>query len=696
MISIIFILFTLLTYVKLHDDNGHFTNDWVVRITGGNLVATELASELGYYNLGELKGFKDTYLMRRYDHPVRSRRNSPVLTKRLSDDKRVIWAEQQVVKPRVKRGLIRRKRQDFDYNYKYPDCRYKYDDEFWDKQWYLCDTRDRPGLPRIDFNPSAVWDGLNITGRGIVVTVMDDGLEWNHTDIYPNYDPEASWDSNDNDPDPFPRYDEYDSNNHGTRCAGEIAMVANNEKCGVGVAYNAKIGGIRMLDGDVSDAVESVSIAFRIDHIDIFSASWGPSDDGMTVDGPKRLAVEALEKGIFEGRKGKGVIYVWASGNGGSKGDNCNCDGYTSSIYTLSIGSASQHGRFPWYGEKCASTMASTFSSGAYTDQKISSTDLHNQCTDDHTGTSAAAPLAAGMIALVLEANRNLTWRDVQHIVVWTSDVEPLKDNQGWKKNSVGLMYNSRFGFGLLDAEAMVKTAMTWKSVPPKSIFITDSQTQLPQPIATGKDAEIYFETNCGKNTEKEIRFLEHVQVTVDISYNKRGALELYLISPSGSKTMLLSKREKDKSIIGFKNWTFLTVHLWGEQCAGRYKLLIRDKIGEDNRGEVKKAVLTLHGTKDMPDHMKKGKIYSESTEVENIIDKTEFDDDENDEDSSRRDISDRLNALRETKGGNLDWDQLIGEKLRSIRYKTKDKFLHNPEEERSNDYAQDYFYENF
>ncbi|XP_067144653.1 neuroendocrine convertase 1-like [Centruroides vittatus] len=688
MIFVTLLLLTLITYVKLHDNNGHFTNDWVVRITGGNYVADELARELGYRNLGELKGFKDTYMMRRIDHPQRSRRNSAVLTKRLSDDRRVIWAEQQVVKPRVKRGVIRTKRANHGFLYK-DNCSNKFKDPFWSHQWYLCDTRDRQDLPRIDFNPSSVWDGLNITGRGIVLTVMDDGLEWNHTDILPNYDPEASWDSNDNDPDPFPRYDEYDSNNHGTRCAGEIAMVANNDKCGVGVAYNAKIGGIRMLDGDVSDAVESISIAFRIDHIDIFSASWGPSDDGMTVDGPKRLAIEALEKGIFEGRNGKGVIYVWASGNGGSKGDNCNCDGYTSSIYTLSIGSASQHGRFPWYGEKCASTMASTFSSGAYTDQKISSTDLHNQCTDDHTGTSAAAPLAAGMIALVLEANGNLTWRDVQHIVVWTSDVEPLKDNNGWKRNAVGLMYNSRFGFGLMDAESMVKTALKWKSVPPKYITTAQSKTEFPQPLSSGREAEIYFETDCGKNTENQVRYLEHVQVTVDVDYNRRGALELYLISPSGSRTMLLSKREKDKSAIGFKNWTFLTVHLWGEKCAGQYKLLIRDKIGEDNRGEVKKAILTLHGTKDMPEHMKGGKIYSKDSDVESIIDKSEFEDDVEDD---TNDLSDKLSEIRESNEGNLDWDQLIGERLRSLDQKNSDRFLSDFEKERNFDYVQEYY----
>lgn len=55
-----------------------------------------------------------------------------------------------------------------------------------------------------------------------------------------------------------------------------------------------------MLDGLVNDAVESVSLAHAIDHIDVFSASWGPNDDGMTVDGPKTLALEALEKGIRE------------------------------------------------------------------------------------------------------------------------------------------------------------------------------------------------------------------------------------------------------------------------------------------------------------------------------------------------------------------------------------------------------------
>lgn len=62
---------------------------------------------------------------------------------------------------------------------------------------------------------------------------------------------------------------------------------------------------------------------------------------------------------------------MWASGNGGRHEDSCNCDGYTDSIYTLSISSASDHGESPWYSESCSSTLATTFSSGAHGEKRI-------------------------------------------------------------------------------------------------------------------------------------------------------------------------------------------------------------------------------------------------------------------------------------------------------------------------------------
>jgi len=103
-----------------------------------------------------------------------------------------------------------------------------------------------------------------------------------------------------------------------------------------------------MLDGDVTDAVEAASLGLKPQHIDIYSASWGPDDDGKTVDGPGEMALKAFQEGVRKGRGGKGSIYIWASGNGGREQDNCNCDGYTNAIFTLSISSVTEDSSIPW------------------------------------------------------------------------------------------------------------------------------------------------------------------------------------------------------------------------------------------------------------------------------------------------------------------------------------------------------------
>lgn len=91
-----------------------------------------------------------------------------------------------------------------------------------------------------DMNLGPAWQ-KGYTGKGVVVSILDDGIQTNHPDLALNYDHEASTDINDNDDDPMPR--DNGDNKHGTRCAGEVAAVAFNRFCGVGVAYNASIGG---------------------------------------------------------------------------------------------------------------------------------------------------------------------------------------------------------------------------------------------------------------------------------------------------------------------------------------------------------------------------------------------------------------------------------------------------------------------
>ncbi|XP_071951938.1 neuroendocrine convertase 1-like [Antedon mediterranea] len=589
----------------LSENEPNFTNEFAVQVHGGPDVVKRLADDLGYDMLGRIGGLDDYYLLKHQEIPSRSIRSAVHVTKRLADDERIQWVEQQ-------RSIVRQKR-DYLVSEPYPEPTQMFNDEYWPKQWYLFDQRKTTDEPKTDLHVMPVWK-KNITGAGVVVSIIDDGLQKNHRDLIKNYDPKASYDYNDKDDDPSPRATANNENAHGTRCAGEVAMEANNRICGVGIAFNAKIGGIRMLDGKVTDALEAAAFSHALDHIDIFSASWGPSDDGKTVEGPGTLASKAIKTGITVGRDGKGVIYVWASGNGGRNMDNCNCDGYADSIYTISISSASSDGQSTWYGERCPSTLASTFSSDFTNSQQVITTDIDDTCTTQHSGTSASAPMAAGILALALEVNPSLTWRDVQHIIVWTSEYAPLKSNDGWKSNGIGLKVNSNFGFGLLNTHAIVEMAdpKVWKSVPPKNKCQMGSYK--PRVFSKQNKLSMMIHTTGCEGTEAEVSVLEHVQVILTLNYTRRGNLQITLTSPQGTSTNLLEPRQTDESQEGFRDWAFMSVHTWGENPSargGEWQLTIEDLGTNDgNSGVLISWELVLHGMKNQPEYQKQGRKY--------------------------------------------------------------------------------------
>ncbi|KFV84567.1 Proprotein convertase subtilisin/kexin type 6, partial [Struthio camelus australis] len=362
--------------------------------------------------------------------------------------------------------------------------------------------------------------------------------------------------------------------------------------------------GIRMLDGDVTDVVEAKSLGIRPDYIDIYSASWGPDDDGKTVDGPGLLAKQAFEHGIKKGRRGLGSIFVWASGNGGREGDYCSCDGYTNSIYTISVSSTTENGYKPWYLEECASTLATTYSSGAFYERKIVTADLRHRCTDGHTGTSVSAPMVAGIIALALEANPLLTWRDVQHLLVKTSRPVHLRAAD-WKTNGAGHKVSHLYGFGLVDAEAIVMEAKKWKSVPPQHVCV-GSLDRVPKYIRADHVVRATtLASACADHYDQHVVYLEHVVVRVTISHPRRGDLQISLISPAGTRSQLLARRVFDHSNEGFKGWEFMTVHCWGEKAAGEWTLEIHDTPSQVRnpaaQGKLKEWSLLFYGTAEHP-----------------------------------------------------------------------------------------------
>uniref|UniRef100_A0A8C0QE69 P/Homo B domain-containing protein n=1 Tax=Canis lupus familiaris TaxID=9615 RepID=A0A8C0QE69_CANLF len=545
-----------------------YVSSWAVRVSQGYREAERLARKFGFVYLGQI--FPDGQYFHLRHRGVVQQSLTPHWGHclRLKKDPKVQWFEQQTLRRRVKRSVV------------VPT------DPWFPKQWYM-NNKVQP-----DLNILQVWS-QGLSGQGVVVSVLDDGIEKDHPDLWANYDPLASYDFNDYDPDPQPRYTPSDENRHGTRCAGEVAAMANNGFCGTGVAYNARIGGVRMLDGTITDVIEAQSLSLQPQHIHIYSASWGPEDDGRTVDGPGILTREAFRRGVTKGRGGLGTLFVWASGNGGLHYDNCNCDGYTNSIHTLSVGSTTQNGRVPWYSEACASTLTTTYSSGVATDPQIVTTDLHHQCTDKHTGTSASAPLAAGMIALALEANPFLTWRDMQHLVVRASRPAQLQA-EDWRTNGVGRQVSHHYGYGLLDARLLVDMARTWLPTQPQQKCVVRI-VHTPTPILPLTQVRKNVSACAGR--ANYIRSLEHVQVQLSLSYSRRGDLEISLTSPMGTRSTLVAIRPLDVSGQGYNNWIFMSTHFWDEDPRGLWTLGLENKGYYFNTGTLYRYTLLLYGT---------------------------------------------------------------------------------------------------
>jgi kexin len=229
-------------------------------------------------------------------------------------------------------------------------------DPIFNEQWHLFN----PVQVGHDVNVTDVWM-QGITGHNATVAIVDDGLDMYSDDLKDNYFAEGSYDFNDNVLEPKPRLAD---DRHGTRCAGEVSAVKNNV-CGVGVAWDSKIAGIRILSKLISDADEAVAMNYAYQKNQIYSCSWGPPDDGRSMDAPGILIKRAMLNAVQKGRGGLGSIYVFASGNGAANEDNCNFDGYTNSIYSITVGAIDRKGLHPYYSEKCSAQLVVTYSSGS-------------------------------------------------------------------------------------------------------------------------------------------------------------------------------------------------------------------------------------------------------------------------------------------------------------------------------------------
>eukprot|EP00116_Pleurobrachia_bachei_P006240 sb/3466502/ len=274
--------------------------------------------------------------------------------------------------------------------------------------------------------------------------------------------------------------------------------------------------------------------------------------------------------------------------------DDCNADGYQTMRYSVSINAVSLNGDTPYYAEPCASALASTFSSGY--SHSIATTDIHGECTKSHSGTSAAAPIAAGIVALVLQANPELTWRDVQHVLIRCAIPNKLFHHDGWVRNAVGRPVHVNFGYGILDADRAVEIAKNWTNVGECHRCMSP---ELTYNRAVPPNEEVIFEIpfdGCAGSKE-EVRYSEHVYLQLHITTPKRGDITIAMISPGGTIVQMISKRPMDNDNVGFISWRLMSVFFFGENPSGTWKVTNEGKF----LAEVKTLFLDVYGTEDAP-----------------------------------------------------------------------------------------------
>lgn len=445
------------------------------------------------------------------------------------------------------------------------------EDPLFSYQWYL----NNKMIEGNDINVIPVWLSGNY-GKGVHVCIIDDGIEYDHEDLKESFDEKRSYDFNENKKDIHPRNSD---KKHGTRCAGQIVS-SFNDVCGVGIAPKATFSGIKILSPNLSNIEEAKAFVYQSKKTDIYSCSWGPLDDGKTIEGPDALALRSIIEGVLKGREGLGSVYLFAVGNG-KHTDNCNYDGYVNNVFTIGIGAIDFRNEIPSYVEKCASHLAVTYSSNK--EKGIATTDRNGKCTKTHGGTSAAVPIASGILALVFSENKKLSWRDVFYLIVETASPVCLEDGE-WEINGYGKSFSHWLGFGKIDTDKIVSKAKNWKQVGPL----------LPKPLPIQnekKEIEYGSTQNCfsyfvSKWMVEDLFFLEQITISLFIKYTKRGSLFITLESPSGMVSKLATYRPNDISNKDLK-WTFSSVAFWGEQIEGTWKMCIENNVSSEEKGSL-------------------------------------------------------------------------------------------------------------
>jgi subtilisin family serine protease len=341
------------------------------------------------------------------------------------------------------------------------------------EQWHLDNTGQANGLAGQDAGALGAWAKVGGGNTSIVIAIIDDGIDLNHPDLKANIWNNPSRTARDrhgrdfvDDTDPFnpnPKvfnapFDDTDTNDiHGTPCAGVAAAVGNNSKGVAGMAWNCRLMAVKILAGPSLAPNDRIADAIRYaaQHADVLSCSWGVA---------RHPDIEsAIDFATTRGRSGRGSVVCVATGN-----DSASRIGFPSTHErAIAVGACNDRGRRSGYSNfgEGIDIVAPSNDDNANR-QGITTTDVSlrgkgyssGAYCDDFGGTSSATPLVAGVAGLVLSANNALPWDGVRDVL--TSTAEKIDRTNGRYTRGYSLQY----GFGRVDAEAAVTSALSRKA----------------------------------------------------------------------------------------------------------------------------------------------------------------------------------------------------------------------------------------
>jgi subtilisin family serine protease len=496
---------------------------------------------------------------------------------------------------------------------------YRPKDPLYPKQWHLNHT----GGPNLAANSHIFAEtAWNITRgtRSIVVAITDDAVDLNHPDFKGIGKIVAPRDFKDNDFAPMPGVND----DHGTACAG-VAVAEENGSGAVGVAPGCALMPIRTTGFLDDESIEAVFDWAVTKGAAVISCSWGAGATYYPLSLRQRAAVT---NAAIRGRNGKGCVIVFAAGNANRPtsgtvneagwpnnavaGPTQWMGGFTNHPDVITVSASTSLGKKAAYSNwgpdvaVCAPSnnappgvglpdlgyvftppevTADLPGLGIFTTDQVGAAGYDaTNFTETFGGTSSACPLVAGVAALVLSANPDLTAQEVRQILQQTADkiVDRDADPQfGLRKGTYeGNGRCDWFGYGKVNAAKAVQAAVQQRSVPLTPVRSIAGQNLSPIAIPDQTPQGITSTIPIG-----DVGTVRDIQISLDIDHSYLGDLQINLIAPSGQVALLQGRTLGRRTKLQF-TYTLQTTpalrRLLGQPTQGAWKVQVIDSVPRD------------------------------------------------------------------------------------------------------------------